>query len=235
MGIFDIDHPSYAYSPRKGVKFSSDEVRAISIAIVVLTLCFTVAFSSRGIFDLYRQVENGNLNIVSLLFILGVSFVAVLTAFLFHEIAHKVAANHYGYPAAFSYSRQGLMFAAFFSLLFGFLFAAPGAVLIYGRPSRKENGVISLAGPLVNLIIGILFGTLFVVFGLLEGTIGIGGLLAFAFLWIASINMFIGAFNMIPLGILDGAKIWRWSKVVYLILLVFYLPTIIFFVINIIS
>jgi Zn-dependent protease len=229
MGLFDIDRPSMAYHPRRGVKFSSEEIKALSIAVGVLTICFAVAFSSSGILDLIGRFKNDNISIGFFILILGVSFISVLTAFVFHEIGHKIAANHYGYPAAFSYSKQGLMFTAFISLLFGILFAAPGAVLIYGRPTRKENGIISLAGPLTNLLIGIIFAGLFIFSVILSEIIGLGEILSFVFSGVASINIFIGAFNMIPVGIFDGAKVLRWNKIVYFILLAFYLPAIIFF------
>lgn len=228
MGLFDIDRPAMAYHPRRGVKFSSEEIKALSIAVGVLTICFAVAFSSSGVLDLIGRFQNANISIVFFMLILGVSFVSVLTAFVFHEIGHKLVANHYGYPAAFSYSKQGLMFAAFISLLFGILFAAPGAVLIYGRPTRKENGIISLAGPLTNLLIGIIFAGLFIFSVLLSEIIGSGEIFSFFFSSVASINIFIGAFNLIPVGIFDGAKVLRWNKIVYFLLLAFYLPAIIF-------
>jgi Zn-dependent protease len=228
VGFFDIDQPSRATDPRLGVKFSGDEVRSLAIAVGILTICFAVAFSSRGIFDLIPRLSDPEyigFFVISLI----TSFFAVLTAFVLHEIGHKIVANHYGYPAAFSYSRNGLMFAAFISLLFGFLFAAPGAVLIYGYPTRKENGIISLAGPLTNLIVAVISGSLFVITVIILSLTGMGTTISSIFIWVAAINMFIGAFNLIPIGVLDGAKILKWNKVVYFLMVIFYLPGILFF------
>ena len=101
----------------------------------------------------------------------------------------------------------------------GFAFAAPGAVIIYGRPSRKENGIISLAGPLTNLILGGLFLGISIPFFLFTiNTVGSG------LLFIGLINLFIGCFNMLPVMPFDGAKIWRWSKFTYIIMISLLLP-----------
>lgn len=226
MSLFDIERPSYAYDPRKGIRFSEEERRSLTIAVIVLTFCFAVAFSSNGVFDLLaRMSQKGFLS--RFIITLVTSFIAVLTAFVLHEMGHKVVANHYGYPAAFSYSRNGLIFAAVISLLLGILFAAPGAVIIYGMPSKRENGIISLAGPLTNLIVAMVFGIIFVFTFFFSFTFGIGSILANIAFIVTTINIFIGAFNMIPIGILDGAKIIRWNKIAYFILLMFFLPGII--------
>jgi Zn-dependent protease len=147
-----------------------------------------------------------------------------MTAFVLHELAHKVTANYFGHYAAFSYSKQGLFLAAIVSFLFGFLFAAPGAVFIYGQPTRRENGMISLAGPMTNLVLGIFFSGLFFVFIVFSLFIEASSFLASAFFLVASINIFIGAFNMIPVMPFDGAKIWKWNKAIYVLMLVFFIP-----------
>jgi len=41
--------------------------------------------------------------------------------------------------------------------LFGFIIAAPGAVFIRGMITRERNGKISLAGPMTNIVLAILF------------------------------------------------------------------------------
>ncbi len=97
------------------------------------------------------------------------------------------------------------------------LLAAPGAVLIQGRVTPRENGLISLAGP----------GTNFVVAGLAIGGYAIG--LASSPNWgvdvddfmpalligVARINGVLALFNLVPLGPLDGRKVLRWNPVTY--------------------
>jgi Zn-dependent protease len=91
--------------------------------------------------------------------------------------------------------------------LLGFIFAAPGATYISGMNiSNSENGKISLAGPAVNVLIAALFVPLWpVVVTVTKGyDISVGGFGSY-------INIFLALFNMLPIGPLDGAKVWRWS------------------------
>ncbi len=205
--------------------FTREELTALGIAVVVLTLCFSVAFMG-GILDLLAMKSSDRTIFFE---ILPVAFVSVLTAFALHELAHKISANYFGHYAAFSYSKQGLILAAILSFLFGVLFAAPGAVFIYGQPTRRENGIISLAGPITNLILGIIFSVLFFVFVVFSLFVKASSFLASAFFLIATINIFIGGFNMIPIMPFDGSKIWKWNKVVYIVMLFFFIPLLLFF------
>ena len=216
--------PDYVrHSGRKkvGVRFSKEEIKNLAIAVSVLTVCFSVAFTSNGIFF--------GINPISILTYLPVSFLAVLTAFLFHEIGHKIVANHFGHPAAFHYSKQGLIFAGIVSILFGWLIAAPGAVYIFGHPTKKENGMISLAGPLTNLILGFIFIVLFVSFAIIGIFFTLSNFLASSFLLVAIVNLFLGAFNMIPVIPFDGSKILKWNKPIYYTLLIFLVVPVIYF------
>ena len=77
--------------------------------------------------------------------------------FLLHELAHKFVAQYYGCEAEFRSMDQMLYFAVGLSLFVGILFAAPGAVMIAGGVTRKENGIISVAGPLTNYVLAGIF------------------------------------------------------------------------------
>ncbi len=194
-----------------------------------------MVFSSNGLRDLIGRLgDKGFFGLFALNLV--ASFFAVLTAFVLHEIGHKIVANHYGYPAAFAYSRNGLIFAVLLSLLFGVLIGAPGAVLIYGYPSKKENGIISIAGPMTNLLVAAFSFVLLIIAFFVGSILSVPQLLINILFLVTTINVFIGAFNMIPIGVLDGAKILRWSKIAYFTLLAFYIPGIVlFFIFPIIS
>ena len=84
------------------------------------------------------------------------SLVIVSVCFLLHEMGHKYAAQRYGAWAEYRMFPMGLGLCLLMSF-FGFLFAAPGAVMIAGYIDNKRNGVISMAGPIVNLVLGALF------------------------------------------------------------------------------
>lgn len=135
-----------------------------------------------------------------------ISALTVGIGFLFHEMGHKIVAQHYGCFAEFRAFNKMLILAILMSF-FGFIFAAPGAVMISGPVGRIRNGKISLAGPAVNVILAVLsLGFLLLnPVGIIK-TISFYGLL---------INTWLALFNMIPLGNFDGAKVLRWNKLVY--------------------
>ncbi|MBI2529920.1 MAG: site-2 protease family protein [Candidatus Diapherotrites archaeon] len=155
------------------------------------------------------------------LYWIAISFVAVIiavgTGFVLHELAHKYTAIHYGSHAEYFAWPYGLGLALLLSLLTngGFVFAAPGAVYIFGENlGRKENGIISAAGPLTNIIIAAIFllvSILVLPFSPLVAAIaGIG----------MRVNLFLAAFNLLPFGPLDGTKVISWNPLVWGILFV---------------
>ncbi|MFC1801809.1 metalloprotease [Nanoarchaeota archaeon] len=143
------------------------------------------------------------------LFVLLLSAVTVGVGFLFHEIAHKLMAQRYGCFAEFRANNQMLMMAILFSFL-GFVFAAPGAVMIGGQITKRENGIISVAGPAMNLILSLLF----LGFGILFPSLMLFASYGFR------INAWLAVFNMIPAWNFDGKKILRWNKTVYAAVLI---------------
>ncbi len=184
------------------VRFSKAELRHIAMAVGMLTLAFTIVLT------IYHSDYglSGGIGWVFLYAII-ISLIAVLTGFMLHELAHKVVAQRFGAWAEFRAWPFGLLIALVFSFL-GFIFAAPGAVYIQGMISRRQNGEISLAGPMTNLAIGAVFLTLSVLMPT--------GLIGFALLWIAEINIMLSLFNLLPLPPLDGYKVIKWNVGVYL-------------------
>jgi len=133
-------------------------------------------------------------------------FLAAFTVglgFLLHELAHKVVAQRYGCFAEFRSFDQFLILAIIMSF-FGFLIAAPGAVVIKGPVGRRRNGMISIAGPATNIGLALLF---------LAGAIGYGANIFFQYGYM--INVWLAIFNTIPFGFLDGRKIFAWNKKVW--------------------
>ena len=190
---------------RPKFRFYPEEIIDLSIAIIILTFSMGILL--------------GGLHISLLLFTLPIGFLAVITGFLTHEMFHKYFAFKFGYPAAFKAWYVGLLIALF-SSFFGFLFAAPGAVMVHGFPTKRENGIISAAGPASNIIMGF---TLFAVFIFIHGFAGL------ILLYIASFNFFLAFFNLLPIPPLDGLKIFSWNAGVYAFLLILSIAGLILF------
>jgi Zn-dependent protease len=95
---------------------------------------------------------------------------------------------------------------------FGFLLAAPGAVMVSGRITERQNGIIAAVGPITNVIIALVAFPIYLLTAGLEQPIALIGELA---RFIVVINLILGGFNMIPVQPLDGSKIIAWSKYAY--------------------
>jgi Zn-dependent protease len=152
--------------------------------------------------------------------IFGISLVTVGIAFVLHEMAHKFTAIKFGFWAEFRKDNNMLLVMGALAALVGMIFAVPGATVIYdttGRGiSREQNGKISIAGPLINLLMCIPFVVIFLLSGGFSAAIS-GNLFAKLGLAGLQINAIIAAFNLLPISILDGRKVWAWNKVIFLI------------------
>ena len=178
--------------------------------------------------------------VLTLLLAMPMMLIAVGPAFLLHEIGHKIVARRHGCWAEFRADPKGLRFGVLLAALLGFLFMAPGAVMVAGVVTRRQNGHIAVAGPLVNLglfLIGVPLGALLLgltdAFDLASGAILVDGgldwrqmLVDVCVFWLQA-NLILGLFNMLPFGPLDGLKVRDWNEsVFYGVLLIFALPVV---------
>jgi len=167
------------------MNFSKKEIRDLLIAWIVLSIILSRFKPS----------------------FLLISFIAVGMAFVCHELAHKYLAQSYRLFAEFRIWKEGLIFAVAIAVISmgNFIFAAPGAVYIYGyHLTNEQNGKISLAGPLLNIVVS--FISIILNF-LYPGTR--------LFPFLAIINGYLGFFNLLPFSPLDGSKVIHWRRDLY--------------------
>jgi Zn-dependent protease len=185
------------------LRFSSRELRDLGVAWIALGVAFAIFFAGGG----GRAVST--LLGAGLLGPLLVSLVTAGLAFLLHELAHKVVAVRFGQIAEFR-ADYGMLFLAVMSALVGFLFAAPGAVHHRGRLTPREHGLIALAGPATNAALAVAFVPFYL------GGLTLGSpLLALVGGRGVAINLFLAAFNLVPIGGLDGRTVLDWSRPVF--------------------
>jgi Zn-dependent protease len=188
------------------MRFSPFEVKHILLAVGAMTLAFSFA-TVGGIYAFLGALDEGGPVLIGIIVLS--SFVAVITAFLLHELMHKRVAQRYGCYAEFRAYPMGLLLGVF-TAAFGFMFAAPGAVMVSGQVSSRQHVRISAAGPATNLVLGAAFvGLAF----LLGATLNpLASLVSYFVASIAFVNLFLGFFNLIPFPPLDGSKIFAFDK-----------------------
>ncbi len=179
------------------MRFSRIEIRDLAKAWFAITLAFTIALAGTGSGFWVNFIIYG---------------VAVGISFLLHELGHKFVAQHYHLWAEFR-SFDFMLVVAVASSFLGFVFAAPGAVMISGHIDEKKNGKISTMGPLANIVLAFAFLIAFfvsaqlgIVSELVRNAMLLGGF---------KINSWLALFNLLPFGNFDGTKILRWSKPIY--------------------
>ena len=158
------------------MKFSQIEKQHLLKSWVGVSIAFTIL--------------NTNVFNPSLVIFFIISLLTVGLGFLVHELAHKFVAQKYGCNAEYRSDDKMLLFGIL-TAFFGFLFIAPGAVIINGIITKKRSGIISLAGPVSNIILGAVFLvlTLIVQNNFLFQVMSYG----------LRINYFLAIFNLIPI------------------------------------
>lgn len=182
---------------------SKKEIEDLAIAVIALTFAFTVA--SYAYYRYHPPVS-------AALTILIYSFIAVIVAMLFHELAHRQLARRYGGYARFKLWPIGVLVSVLISML-GFVVAVMGAVNIGGIYNRERMGKIALAGPASNMISGSIF---FVLALVTPRFIWFSGL----FVFLSQINFYISTFNLIPFGQLDGGKVFAWNMRIFIVVFI---------------
>jgi Zn-dependent protease len=146
--------------------------------------------------------------------ILGAIIALVILVFsaILHEIAHGYVAERFGDPTARIMGRLTLdprkHIDPIMSIALPLLLLISGSPIIIGgakpvpvdpfnlRDGRKDLALVSLAGPLTNISIAVVFSLIFRIFP--SGIIGL----------VVQLNLLLAIFNLIPIPPLDGSKIF---------------------------
>ena len=156
------------------------------------------------------------------LLLLVLSIPGVIIAMTFHEFAHAWMADRLGDDTP---RRQGRLSLNPFKHMepigmLMLLFAGFG----WGRPVqinpnnfnrtitlRKGNALVALAGPVINLILAVIFSIIYALILAFGGTDFMvsqtGEIITTIIVYTISMNVGLGVFNLIPLPPLDGSKV----------------------------
>jgi len=191
-------------TPQK-VSFTTSKVEIAHILISAIVLSVAMALVFRGgSIENYFEYYLGDLWAIGMF---GVMFVLVLLSFVGHELGHKFVAQKFGMWSEYRMYPMGLMLSLVLALC-GFLIAAPGAVMIRGDYiTNEQNGKISIAGPLVNIVLAAV--------GLVGTMLFNHTALVVPMYLLLTMNSVLALFNLIPIPPLDGSKIISWKIAVW--------------------
>lgn len=192
------------------ITFSREEIRDITIAVIALTVLYSLSVT-----------RPFGWSVDSLLLFLPISFIAVGLGFILHELGHKVVAQRFGFFSEFRKWNYGLILGLL-TVPLGFMIFAPGAVYfgLYGRMvTDEENGKISIAGPIVNIVLALiaLFLTLSLRSYLTMENAGMMYIVLLTLVLTFNVNSFLALFNLLPIPPLDGSKVIQWNLPIYII------------------
>ena len=173
------------------IYFSPKELKHLALG-TLLVIGISLSFG----FDVLEK-ENWSVVLSALAIVITLSFFT-------HEIAHKFTAQRRGLWAEFRLTVWGAILTCV-SIFLPFKIISPGAVMISGPATMDEIGKISIAGPVTNLVLSTIF----------LGSAFMPPQYSWIFAVGAFFNAYIALFNLIPLGILDGFKIFHWNKTVW--------------------
>lgn len=178
-------------------KFTNRELTELIISFIVISFCFAIS--------------NVGMDVYGIFSILPIVMIGVAAGFISHETGHKFVAMKYGYTAEFKLLPIGLLIA-FLTSLIGFVFAIAGAINIHEDERSDEiNGKISIAGPMTNIALAVIFIVIAAFTYPLSLTSGIFKLIYLICAVGYSVNSYLAAFNLLPIATLDGTKVLKWN------------------------
>lgn len=186
----------------------------------ILAICLTLTFQNGGI-----NVEAG-----PFVFFMIIFAITVGSGFLLHELSHKYVAVRLGARARYEVWLSGLVLMLGLAIVPQILwhihlplFLAPGAVMIYStrRLDPRASGLISVAGPVMNLLLAGVFlvlSTLFVGGPILDMASSPNAALNLVLVMGVQVNLVLAMFNLLPIFPLDGFKVMLWDWRIWLML-----------------
>ncbi|MCL2476445.1 AN1-type zinc finger domain-containing protein [Candidatus Bathycorpusculum sp.] len=190
------------YRRQQRIRWSKKEAKHLGVAIaLVIGIGFAIGISlTTSMYSFWPPLWSWE--------VIGVFAVIMTMSFLVHEMAHKVMAQKAGMWAEFRLTKLGAIITFISIFVPFFKMIAPGAMMIGGHaPSAKNMIKIAIAGVITNMIFAVVFLSL--VFGLPLNAYTL------MFVYAAFFNSFMAVFNLIPVGVFDGYKIFMLNKKIW--------------------
>lgn len=184
--------------------YTKNEVRDLFIAFIVLSIAFAIS--------------NAGLDVHGFISILPIVMVGVAIGSISHDLGQKYMAMKYGYDAEFKAWPIGLLIALLTAFI-GIVFAFPGEIRTNAKNVSDEiNGKISIAGPIANIALALIFIAVAALIYPLTSHSNIFTLVYLICTVGFSVNSFLATFNLLPIYSLDGTKVLKWKLSYWIII-----------------
>jgi PKD repeat protein len=174
---------------------SSTEIIVIEAAVLIVALAFMLA-------------DRAELTLEMVLIYIIVGAISVVL----HDFAHRYYATKHGQDADTQFWGLGTIIMFMTAWLFGNAFGSSYRNLVNRTDDDdpRKIGIEMVAGPVVSIILMLVFLWMVTLGGLWTVAGGIGFI----------INLITAVYSLMPIETMDGLAIWRWNKGLYLALLV---------------
>jgi len=180
---------------------SATEVLVIEAAIIMVALAFILA-------------DRAELTLETVLIYIAVGAISVVL----HDFAHRYFATKHGHDADTQFWGLGTIIMFLTAWLYGSAFAQSYRNLVNRETEDepREMGIEMVAGPVVSIILMVIFLAMVTLGGLWAVAGGIG----------FTINLITAVYSLMPIETMDGGAIWRWNRGLYLVL---FIPILVFY------
>jgi PKD repeat protein len=174
---------------------SAVEILIVEAAVIMVALAFIIA-------------DRTELTLQTVLIYMFVGAISVIL----HDLAHRYVMTKHGHEADIQFWGLGTIIMFVTAWLYGNAFAQSYRNLAKraGEENPRETGLEMVAGPCVSIVLMVLF----------LAVIQLGGLFAIAGGVGFTINLMTAVYSLMPIETMDGLAIWKWNRVVFLVLFV---------------